>query len=294
METNFVSRNKSVLLVIFAVFSFSFIQTKKGVETLSIEEALQRKLITASFISTGSYQGSSIDAKLKSNSSALLKVKIPAGTYFKAQTGEEQDLVTVQDVMVQVAPQKTLTKNIDGFCCIASNRCPIKDNKFSIVPNKIQKFDQLTSFMKGKNYEKGTIQDAVWVMSDQKSISNISSEDKVASKALREHLSSITGQKNEWYEAPQNRVVDPYGNINPQTVAIKGMIEFDNKTNASVHQEVQDKDGNVLMKTDRKFPLQKGEVKYYFSLSVTGWQKGKYSVKLMNGSNVLVVNEFEV
>lgn len=294
MKTKFIFKITGLCLIFLTVMSFRFLLNKREIQTISIEDAIDKRLIQVDFLSNGTYQGNSIVSKIKNLSNLVLKLKVKSGTYFNAFTDEEQDLITVKDLFVQLSPRSNLNKNIDGYCCIASNRCPIKENKFRIVPNKIQHFDKFKALFVGKNYSHSIVQDAVWALSDKHPISNITSENPLETKSLREELSKITGLKNEWYETPQIRNVDPFGNINRETVAVQGNIEFDNKVNATFHQEVQDKNGVILMKTEKPFKIGVGKVKYFFKLQVTGWEKGKYYVKLYNGNVVLHVNEFEV
>lgn len=186
------------------------------------------------------------------------------------------------------------SKVLDGYCCNASKKCPTKGNKFTLSNNKVTHFDKVAALLKGKKYGNGVHQNVVWALSDNHALSNITADNPETVRSLREEIAKITGKKNEWYNSPQEETVDPFGNINRESVSVEGDIELTFATDVKVHQEIQDSVGNVLVKGVDSRPLHKGAVKYHFALQVKGWKKGTYYVKLMNGTQVLTKNEFKV
>ena len=289
MKTN---QKISILLILITYFGLSAFENKKYRTTvINLKDAIKSKVIQVEFRSTGNYQGASIVAKITNTRGKPIKLIIPAGSYFDAQTEKEQDLVLAKDVIVQLAPKASSSKVLNGFCCKASNRCPIKGNNFRLSDKKLDKFDLLTTFLKGKKFAKNDLQDAVWCISDRRAISNVSGKN---CKELREKLASITGLKNDWYSSPQSRTVDRFGNINRETVAIHGDVKFQCPANALVHQEIRDISGKVLVKGSSNTALNKGTINYIFNVSVKGWKKGEYTVALVNRSQVLVSSKFKV
>lgn len=282
-----------VFTLCFVLWGFRFQQ--RAAVVVDFKDALLKKMITADLKSTGSYRGNSIGAQITNTGNTALTVKIPAGTYFKAQTDEEQNLVVTEDILVQVAPKATSSKIIDGYCCNAYKRCPSKGNKFSLSNYKVPNFDKVAVHLKGKHYSDDVCQNVVWVLTDDHDLSDITDDEHPEKvRPLREALAKALGKKNEWYDTPRNEVVDPYGNINREMVSVQGNIEFECPANAKVHQEVQDKEGKMIFKNEREVALHPGTVNYYFKVQVEGWEKGTYYVKLMSGTKVLVTNEFKV
>jgi hypothetical protein len=282
------------MILAFLLISSSFSE-KSEIQIIDLADAIEKKIIKANFLSNGNYQGESIAATLTNISNIRFKLKIPAGSYFNAQTAEEQSLTTLEDFFVQLLPNATTSKVFDGFCTNASNSCPIKGHTFSYdKAKKVKKIDELTQFLKGKKIENNALQDAVWTLTNNHSLSHISSMNNDEAYNLRVFLAKLTGKKNEWYDKPQTRTVDQFGNINLNSVKVEGKIDVHVPSSGYIHQEVQDASGKIMMNGTKPAYVSMGKLSYQFKVEVKGWQKGKYFVKLMNGTKVLLSNEFEV
>ncbi len=284
-----------MIVLFLSLFFLLSMKLNKDVASITIKEAMSKKIINVDFISNGNYQGNSIIMKIKNNKSNALRIVIPSGSYFQSENEDEQDLVTPTDQFFTLAPGSNTSKIINGYCCQATNKCPKESKKFKLVDKEIPLMNQLSALIKNKKFDNSIIQDAIWSISDKKPLSNISSPVNSSEiKKLREDLASITGLKNDWFDSPQQRTIDIYGNINRETVSIHGNLELIIPTDGQLHQEVQDSTGKVLMKSNQKFAVKKGKLTYYFNVKVNGWQKGNYSVKLFNNSKIIHEQSFEV
>lgn len=271
-----------------------FQSRKYETKTVSLQEALRQKRITARFVSTGKYAGASITCKLTNLTAAPVRIHMPAGTFFTPEDSGEQSLLLPQEKMITLAPKAATEQVIDGFCTEASDRCPGAGSKFSLAAQTIPKMQELTDFMKAKKYPQQVLQDAIWTLTDKHAVSNVYADGVAGIKELRTKLCQLTGQKETWYNSPQQHTVDASGNIRQETVAINGQLSFTCNKGAKVHEEVHNSAGKVLFKMKDTAIVYSGNVDFEFKIRVTGWEKGTYTVKVMEGTKVLTTYAFAV
>lgn len=286
----------ALLGIVFLVFAFN--QKKNqilDVETITLEKAMQDKLISITFQSNGTYSGKSLFCKVKNLKAKSFKISVPAGSYFKAPDTSEQDLIIPQEQIFVLNASESKNVLLNGFCCNLSNRAPKKDGNFTLIPSMAPKeMPKLLTFLKGKKYEDRTLQDAIWAITNKSSVTNISGVDEKSIAALRKELFAITGQKEEWYQSPQQTTMNEDRSINRETASIKGDLEYEAKKGSKVHTEVHSPEGEVKMKTDDNVLGMSGTLSFHFEVAVQGWKKGKYHVKIIENSKVIKSYDFNV
>jgi hypothetical protein len=272
--------------------AFSFVEKIAPID-LSLNQAISSKKINAKIISNGKYRGNSVMLKITNNTSSSLNVKIPAGSAYMPADEGEQTLVQLEEEFIALAPQATQNITIAAFCSESSDGCPSSDSAFALSSTKDKKLNQMIAYMKGKKINKTAYQDAVWAITDDKSISNIQANDKVT-KDFRQFVAKLMGKENTWYTSPQQYSVDARGNINSETVVISGNLKFPSNGVTPIHEEVFDVDGNMLFKSNASTPRKSANVTMQFSIRVKGWEIGSYTVKVMEGDKELKSFPFEV
>jgi hypothetical protein len=276
-------------------FIFLGFQSRRDeTKTVNLSDAIRQKLVTANFTATGKYSGYSVTCKLSNLTAAPIHIRIPAGTFFTTADEDEQSLLVPQERMIVLSPKAGNEQIVDGFCTEASDRCPSAGGKLTLATANIPKLQGLTDFLKTKKYPTHVLQDAIWTLTDKHPVSNIYAEDMASVQDLRKTLCQLTGQKDTWYSSPQQRTVDESGNIQHETVAIDGKISFTCNKGAKVHEEVHNASGKVMFKMDNTSIVHSGNVDFEFKIRVTGWEKGAYSVKVMEGTKVLTTYTFAV
>lgn len=79
-----------------------------------------------------------------------------------------------------------------------------------------------------------------------------------------------------------------------ETVIVKGDLSFTCNKGALVYQEIVKKDGTLMHKSNKTNTVRTGNVDFSFSLKVKGWEKGEYSLKVKDGSQVLAEYPFQI
>jgi len=291
MRKTLSSVRYSIMLLAVILFSTAF--TPSVTKQVNLISAIANKTITAKITSSGNYSGNCVNIELTNNTNNPLSIISAGGTKFHPENEDEQTLIQLEDDIIVLKPKGVYKGKIAAFCTEASDRCPSEASTMRLSKNSNPKFDQLITYLKGKQIPKTTYQDAVWAISDNKSISNISNETK-ASNDFRIYMADLTGQKNTWYSSPQNVEVDNQGNFNYETVNINGALEFDCTKGAKVRQDVMKANGEPMFQSEKSMTAQSTHIRYRFRMSVRGWEKGEYYIKIHDGNQTLAKYEFSI
>lgn len=291
----FTTRTKTTIswVIVFVLSLGAYYMITSAIKPpQTINEAVKAGLIKVDINSNDERSYSKVYLTVRNLSSTQQRILIPAGTLYEPDEDDEQELIQLNDEILVVNGRSENSIEINTFCTEASDRSP--DGTFSLKANKNEKLQKLISYMGENPGSKDGLQDAVWAISDNHSVNNIPGGNE-QQDALREFVATLTGQENSWYSSPQQYNVDRYGNINRETVHVTGELAFTADRAMSVHEEIQNGDGETMIKSDRHFQLRGGNVRYTFSIRVKGWEKGTYFVKVINDRNEqMVVKEFEV
>lgn len=261
--------------------------------TVTLEDAIAKKMVTCKFTSNGNYSGESVVISVTNLTGNPLTITIPNGTVFKPNDDEDQDLIIVEQQAIALKAKGTGNQVLDGFCMEAGDHSPTSDNGMKLSKTTNQKLVELAAFIDKKGYDSYTIQDAVWAVSDGNSISNING-DTEQGKALRTFLAKLTNQEDPWYSTRQERVVTPERLIENNPVSVNGKIRVESDGNMKIHEVVQKVGGEVKNTSPEMAFTRKGIVNYEFTLTVKGWEKGDYEVKVMNGDKLVKIFPFRI
>ena len=286
-------KGEALLIACCALMVMAFTIKSDQSSVVDLETALKEGRISVDFNSTGTYHGQSVNMNLKSNSGSPIKLRIPAGTLFFSEDKGEQELLTVYDHIIALQPRSQQQQSISAYCSEASDRCPVKGGKFTFSKTDDARLKKLLVFFKTNKVSEGAVQDAVWAITDRKPVSNIDHQIP-ADKELRKFVASMNGQSDPWYSTPQHRNVRTGGEIVSETVIVKGDLSFTCNKGALVYQEIVKKDGTLMHKSNKTNTVRTGNVDFSFSLKVMGWEKGEYSLKVKDGSQVLAEYPFQI
>lgn len=262
--------------------------------TISLSDAISKKVITGEFKGTGNYSGFAMNVSLNNLQQKKISLLIPAGTMFKPSDDGAQNILVPEDKILVLKPGEKINSVLTGFCCEASDKAPSKDMKFSLSSNKDPKMLKLYAAVKGKSYSNDVLQDAIWCVSDNHSVSDIYAPNMNAIKPLRDELCKITGQKDTWYSTPKMHSVDASGNISHTTTSVNGLVKFKAVKASKIHNEIHDANGNLVIKNPNEFTVRPGNVEYDFEIKVQNWEKGTYFVKVYEDDKVVHQQEFKI
>lgn len=280
-------------ITIFSLGIHSF--TNKATESISLKDAVVKGFIKLNVTGLGGHSGECIEASFQNISSKKLSVRIDPGLVFKPEDPGMQDILVVKEQVI-VLDKKALKKNnLLGFCCISHNRSPKKGTNFTLAKNVDPKLEDIAKHLNKNKYSEDAMQNAVWSVSDKQDVSEIYDEMPETVKPLKEEVCRLTGQTNSWFNRQVNRTVNEEGYIESEPTKIDGnlIIEIDKPT--AIYQTVYKENGEVAWAPEKALDIKfTGKISMKFNITIRGWAKGKYYVKITRHGKELLKHEFTV
>ena len=157
---------------------------QSAVLSMNLQDAEKDLVVKSGITSKGNYSGDCMNLSLANLKSASTSITIPAGTVFIADDASEQNILVIKDIICQLKGKESKTVDISGFCCEKSDAAPDEGSTFKTSKHTDEKVLKLTDFLKGKNYDSHTVQEAVWCVANGSPVSNIYSENPTHQKLV--------------------------------------------------------------------------------------------------------------
>lgn len=247
---------------------------------ITLTEGIGDKSLEADIRSIGKHSGRSVKLTVTNLTSKPIKINVPSGTAYCPEDDEEQTLIQLEDDFFVLEPKATKTHFIAAFCSELHDMSPSDGGKFKLSKSTNKKLNEAIAYLKGKNVDKSTFQDAVWAITDNSSVSSIEAKNP-QTQAFRTYLAELTGQKDTWYTSIQRHTVTPERRIVREPVIVRGKLEFPSVGTSVIRQEVVDKDGVVKFAMPEATPKKSAKVTMEFAVKVGGWDPGEYTVRIL-------------
>ena len=152
-------------------------------------------------------------------------------------------------------------------------------------------------FLSASNLPLDVMQNAVWVLSNNHSISSICNEnenDRPKMKELYKFIAGIKGleMKFPWYTLKYK--VDTAQLFSNRPAKLFGEFEYSLSDPAHVDLVIRDSHNTLIANLFSNRPQSPDNYNYRFSLDVAKWPKGKYFVILYVDNQLRVKREFEL
>lgn len=279
-----VSSIRKMLILPVALLTFALIisaQNAPPAETeIALTDAIANGSIQADVSSIGKYSGRSVKLAVTNTTNRSLKLLIPGGTAYVPGEDGEQTLIQLEPEYLVLEPKATKTHMIAAFCSEASDMSPSEGGKFKISKCSNKKLNEAIAYLKDKNVDKSTFQDAVWAITDNHSVSNVQASNP-QTQEFRKYLATLTGQEDTWYTTPRQHTVNEQRRIVSQTMIVHGQVQFPSDGTSVIRQEVIDKDGTVRFEMPPSTPKKSTKVTMDFSVRVRGWEPGDYTLRIL-------------
>lgn len=283
----------SLFIASFFYLTHPFTTSSSTEKTLTLEEAVKNGTVKMKIKSLGSYQGKCLEATFTSNSKINLLVK--AGTVFRPGDPEMQDILIVKEELLALTKGVSKKTQLTGYCCKASNRCPKEGTVFTLHKTENSKLEEIAGFLNKNKFNDHITQNAVWCVSDNKSVSYVYDANRDNVKGLREELCRLTGQENNWFHTEATHNLDANGYISMEPVNVTGDVTVKVDKPMILYQGVYKENGDIAWEPYKVAVVTtKGTMTYEFKMYVKGWAKGKYYVKVTNSGRELLKQEFTI
>ncbi len=275
------------------LFFILLIAFNSRADKIDIQEAVDKNLIELELKGLGSYSGDVLQVRIKNISKTKLEIAIPAGRRFLSDDESDQDLLLCKDALLAVNKGKMDSTALFVFCCQASNHGPAKGAGFSLGKIADEKLLALAKHVNESSYSKHIIQDAVWVVSDDKEMYTVHSGDEEELGKMHRFLNKLTGKPIPDYTVDYENGGEGSAAFNPQPKEFHHEIEYTVRTSTTVTCIIVDKNGRVFRRVLDKQPIRPGD--YYFNIDIeTKGITGEFTLKFYEGDQLKIKRKFEL
>jgi hypothetical protein len=189
----------------------------ENVHTLG--ELLESHSVSADVRSLGGHSGFCMEASVRNLTSDSIFVELEPGRRLDSDNPNVQDIVVVDRQRLALAPHGKGKSKLYAFCCQAVGGSPSQRDHFNIGKMGEPKLVNLCDHLSGTTFKPGTIQNAIWVVTDAHQLSSVyaQGENYKMVLGLKKYLSGLTGQKMIPYSVeyiyPNNRFWEPVPNF---------------------------------------------------------------------------------
>lgn len=291
-----VSKMKTLInFCVIAVLGIAFASFSFADSSITLDQAIAQGKVQATVLPYGTTGSTGIHVNVKNISGKTLKLIMPKGTIFVPDEGNEQTLVTSGDeaFALNAGQEKEIIRK--GFCTELHDHGSRAESTFKLGVSKNEKLLNIIGFMDSlKITDRGTVQHAVWSVTDNSSIGYIDFGDTTKERMLRERLVALTGQPMPWYETDAEIVETPEREFVILSKTVEGELSFYSKDAVDMQGFVKDSTGAVVWTNPNKIAGPRGNVTFWYKVTVEGWEPGKYHVVYIDRGKEIINQEFEL
>ena len=264
---------------------------------LSIEKAIEKKLVSVEINGKGGHSGECIEMHIESLLEDDTLLRIEKGRRLISDDSTIQDILIVKEIQLFLAANEKKTINLFGFCCQASNGGPRAGSIFDIGFVEDSSFILLAEYLGKSGLPLDVMQSAVWVLSDNHSISSIHNDNENDREKMKELYYLIAGIKGlefkyPWYTLKYKQDTTRLFSNRPNKFFAE--IEYGINNPSNVDLVIRDTLNRHVLNIFTNKPHHPNNYKYRFNLNVGDWPKGKYFLILYVDNQAKMRKAFEL
>jgi len=267
-------KNKITILLVLTIALASSAFAKK--DTVSIEKAFNNKLIKLDIKGKGGYQGPCIAMQIKSQNNDSMVLYIEAGRRLDSKDSTQQDILVVQDLFVSLASGQEKTVDVTGYCCQAHNGAPMAKSIFFVGLLADKNLYDLGRYLNKAKLSSGSIQNAVWCISDNNELSSVTDDGSEEVGKLRKFLAKLKNIEMPWYNIFYKKEKGMLFSGMPEKVT--GNIDYYISDFSQVIVNIRDIKGNIVKSFPVGNTVERGNHTFNLNWDASQMPKGMYYI----------------
>jgi len=290
----------SLTLITFIFLSFIIVQKNNDPidkKYISIEKAIEKGLVSAKISGKGGHKGECIELNIESLIDNDTLVRIEPGRRLVSDDSTLQDILIIKEIQLFLAAREKKALSLFGFCCQATNGSPGKDAIFDIGFMEDSSIIILAEYLGKSGLPLGVMQSAVWVLSNNHSISSIHNDNENDRNKMKELYGLIAGIKGlefkfPWYTLKYEQDTSLLFSNRPNKFFAE--IDYNIAHSANVDLVIRDTLNRHVTNIFTNKPHHPNTYNYRFNLNVVQWPKGKYYLMLYVDNQMRLRKVFEL
>ncbi len=263
-------------------------------EQLSLQNALDKKLVSAKVHSLGGYQGYCIKMEVKNLSPDSLIILVEAGRRLNSIDEKNQDILVVREQFVMLKKYEDKYIDVKGYCCQANNHSPNAGAKYDVSVLADKTLVLLAHYLNVNTFANEVEQNAIWAISDNKNTANVTAANDTLILPLRNLVATIKGEPIPWYTFATKTVNYLGGRMQTFPTVLRGKLNFNNGKECYTTLHILNDKGLEVGNIIKQWTLVGNNQTYNLNMPVAGLANGKYTIELKNDEGELVKKEFKI
>lgn len=232
-----------------------------------------------------------LEVTVKNKTEKTLHLSIASGTTFISINPEEQNLLLIEENLLVLDPKQTKTVSVTNYCINRYRSAPSEDAQFKLAKTGNANLLKLIEYVKGKSYDVDNLQSAVWTITDHEDVAYLYDGTK-EEKELRDFIAKLVGVNNPWYTRDQMITALPGEVIERGSSIIEGTLSLKPDHDFLSILTVETEDGTQIREVQGMDYKKGWETNFKFKISVNGWEKGNYTLKIKDSTNGRVLKSY--
>jgi hypothetical protein len=265
--------------------------------TLTLQEALDRRLVSVEPVSLGGHSGECVSLQLQNHSLRPMTLLLPAGTVFEPADGDDQSLVVPVERQLALSGRASEMLPAAAFCTEMGDASPAEESGFALARTANPLLDSLFGYLAAHPElasNADVLQNAIWAITDHTDVGSIFADGQPEVAAFREWICKLTGRENVWYNTVLDTRLDQERRIVRTAVSVQGQVMLNRREALNLQGHVENELGQVVWTFERANRLPAGTLRFRFWLEVEGWESGGYAVVYKNGEEEVIRQEFQI
>lgn len=279
----------TLLLITFS--SLLFGQNTKPPTTVTLSEALQKKLLSLSVEGTGGHQGESLKVVCKNLAGRYLRVRIPLGQLMEPRDTNLQTLVVAEEQLLSLNVKTPAEALLKTFCTQAGDNSPTAGSAFAVGALAPEKLCNLLNFIaeKGKT-ESSEAQSAVWCITG-----GGHSLGSIGDPELTKFVADMLGKDLPGYRIRHETVTEVPGRPAElgKALVVEGNFRYYLEKDEKTIMVLLDGEGKQIKQISKEEVMKAGEHRSSLRLEVYNLDPGKYTVRMQTKGGK-VIKDMEV
>jgi hypothetical protein len=261
-------------------------------ETMSVEDALQHRLIQLQLSAKGGYQDDCVAAKIQNNTAGNLNILFEPGRILDNTNPTQQDIIVTQKMNLALGPNALMDTSIIGYCCQSHNSSPQKNQKFILGKMAAPNLVNLCNYISTRKLDNTSVQNAIWTLSNNHLLASIGMPGDTSIAALFAYCKKGSCQALPWYHLSYLYVPGKVFSNQPHKVHLN--FSYEKKSDQELFIAVYDSSGNKIKTLLANSYANPGTREYHLTFDVLQWKHGNYTLKVMEREQEALVKTFEI
>jgi len=277
----------------FIMLTLLSLHTQAKQQKLSLQRALELRVVKASAQSLGGYQDYCMKMNLKNLINDSLIIMVEAGRRLNSLDEKDQDILIVREEIIVLKKQEDKWIQVKGYCCQSNNHSPAANAKYGVNTLADSNLVFLARYLNANPFNSHVTQQAIWAISDKKPTAQITSKNDSTSLMLRQLVSNLKGEPLPWYTIISKTHVFTSGAMENYPLWLRGKLNYSNEKDCYTTLHILNEKGIEVCQIVKQW-TPTGTKDLDLNIPVKGLAKGKYTIELKTPDKQLAKQEFEI